>query len=216
MNDPEFYLLLNEQQTGPYTLEQLRSMWASGAVTLNTLFWQEGMAEWKPLRNIVALLQPRTPEQAASEMLGESIPSAAQNSSPSNQASCGGCLGGCLGMLLILMLLFSALAGLGKAWDALTVAWNTTKISVNASQYGSGWPLTVTHGTIRRIVYSKDRVDLIFEAPNGRKYGLNGTAQASRYHDIHQITKVEKTYDDGTPLYEDVEGLIDMGLRGSQ
>jgi hypothetical protein len=58
MNASDFYLVLNEQEAGPYTLEQVRSMWTSGAVTLNTHYWREGMAEWEPLRTIVASLQP--------------------------------------------------------------------------------------------------------------------------------------------------------------
>ncbi len=62
----EYHVIINEQQAGPYTIDQLRSMWASGSVTLNTLFWADGMADWQPVRTIVATLQPSRPRPIAS------------------------------------------------------------------------------------------------------------------------------------------------------
>lgn len=40
------------QERGPYTFEQLRSMWSSGQLTADTLYWQDGMTEWKPLHQL--------------------------------------------------------------------------------------------------------------------------------------------------------------------
>ncbi len=51
------YLWLNDQQTGPYTLTQLRGMWVTGAITGAVLYWQEGMEEWTPLSKIAPLLE---------------------------------------------------------------------------------------------------------------------------------------------------------------
>ena len=43
------YLLIGDQQTGPYTPDQIRSMWNSGQVTANVLYWFEGLKEWFPV-----------------------------------------------------------------------------------------------------------------------------------------------------------------------
>ena len=54
----EYYLFLSEEQKGPYTLSQLQTMWRSGNITGNTLFWQEGCSEWNPLSSILHVLEP--------------------------------------------------------------------------------------------------------------------------------------------------------------
>jgi hypothetical protein len=48
------YYLLNPDGSkgGPYSIEQVRAMWSSGAINLETLMWTEGMADWQPLRTI--------------------------------------------------------------------------------------------------------------------------------------------------------------------
>jgi hypothetical protein len=43
---------------------------------------------------------------------------------------------------------------------------------VAKSEFGSRWPLTVSHGTL-----SCDGYSVVFAAPEGMRYGLNGTAQ---------------------------------------
>src|SRR5690606_16838602 len=43
------YLARNNQQAGPYTLEQLNQMLANQQVMLTDLAWHQGMAEWKAL-----------------------------------------------------------------------------------------------------------------------------------------------------------------------
>lgn len=53
-----YYIWRNDAQAGPYTLAQLRSMWGSGSVTSETLYWIEGMTDWQPLHNILEKLEP--------------------------------------------------------------------------------------------------------------------------------------------------------------
>ena len=49
----EYYLLKADgDHAGPYTLDQLKSMWASGQVTAATPFWCQGMAAWGSMRDI--------------------------------------------------------------------------------------------------------------------------------------------------------------------
>ena len=45
----QIYLARNNQQAGPYTLEQVNQMLATGQVLLDDLAWHEGMPEWKKL-----------------------------------------------------------------------------------------------------------------------------------------------------------------------
>lgn len=48
-----YYLLLNNEQAGPYSLTQLQGMWKNGAITSQTLYWQEGQSEWITLDSLV-------------------------------------------------------------------------------------------------------------------------------------------------------------------
>lgn len=45
----QIYLARNNQQAGPYSLEQLNQMLASQQVLLTDLVWHQGMQEWKAL-----------------------------------------------------------------------------------------------------------------------------------------------------------------------
>ena len=48
----QIYLARNNQQAGPYTLEQLNQMLASQQVLMTDLVWHQGMAEWKALGEV--------------------------------------------------------------------------------------------------------------------------------------------------------------------
>src|SRR5437764_724190 len=43
------YLNRGQDNEGPYSQGQLRSMWKAGSVTSDTLFWEDGSTEWLPL-----------------------------------------------------------------------------------------------------------------------------------------------------------------------
>ncbi len=45
----QIYLARNNVQAGPYTLEQVNNMLASGEIILTDLVWHEGMSQWQPL-----------------------------------------------------------------------------------------------------------------------------------------------------------------------
>lgn len=59
--DDKYWLTVGSEKRGPYTLGQLRSMWHSGAITSDTLYWQQGFDKWFPLSNIINLLEPQQP-----------------------------------------------------------------------------------------------------------------------------------------------------------
>lgn len=48
----QIYLARNNQQAGPYTLEQLNQMLTSQQVLLTDLMWHTGMSEWKPVGEV--------------------------------------------------------------------------------------------------------------------------------------------------------------------
>lgn len=61
MSDPvTYYVLLGEEQKGPYTLAQLQAMWRDGSLTIDTQYWFEGQTDWMPLGTILELLEPRS------------------------------------------------------------------------------------------------------------------------------------------------------------
>lgn len=68
------YIYQNDQQTGPFSEEQIQQMIQRGAITLETLAWKEGMATWVPLSTLrgpaIPVATPPPPPKAASSMLG--------------------------------------------------------------------------------------------------------------------------------------------------
>jgi TM2 domain-containing membrane protein YozV len=52
-----YFLFINGQQSGPYTISQVRSMWQNGAINTGTSYWQAGMPQWQYLANIRQFLE---------------------------------------------------------------------------------------------------------------------------------------------------------------
>ena len=48
----QIYLARNNEQAGPYSLEQVNNMLANNQVILTDLVWHEGMKEWKPIGDL--------------------------------------------------------------------------------------------------------------------------------------------------------------------
>ncbi len=53
----EYILWIDGQQRGPFTMGQLESMWKTGAVTADTMYWNEGLSAAQVLKD---LLEPAT------------------------------------------------------------------------------------------------------------------------------------------------------------
>ncbi len=47
----QYYIIRNDQQAGPYTLEELAEM----GITPDTIVWTEGMTDWTPARQVSEL-----------------------------------------------------------------------------------------------------------------------------------------------------------------
>ena len=51
----EIYVQTGEQQTGPFSEEEVHAMVSSGQTMRSDLAWREGLAEWLPLEQVVPL-----------------------------------------------------------------------------------------------------------------------------------------------------------------
>jgi hypothetical protein len=61
-DDTLYYLVLNNEQAGPYTPGQLRAMWQNGKVNAQTQYCVVGATNWQPLLNLRTMLES-VPEQ---------------------------------------------------------------------------------------------------------------------------------------------------------
>ena len=50
---PDIYLLIDGQQQGPYTEEQVLQSLAEGHIPPELLAWHEGIADWLPISNVL-------------------------------------------------------------------------------------------------------------------------------------------------------------------
>lgn len=58
-------------EKGPYTINQLRSMWASGAITKRDEFRMEDAVEWRPLEDLIRSLEPAASTHPHREVVEE-------------------------------------------------------------------------------------------------------------------------------------------------
>ena len=62
MISPEvFYVHVQGEQRGPYTIPQLDHMLNSGLIELHTLYWREGMEQWEPVTELVVVRKLANP-----------------------------------------------------------------------------------------------------------------------------------------------------------
>jgi len=140
----EYYLYLNDEQKGPYTLSQIQSMWRSGNITGNTLYWQDGFSEWIPLSTILHIIEPPPIAPAPS------IPRAAVKQPITNTPSDS------LGIVIMLLPIASAalmwfwISGMNLLQNPsstlngiaiVTILATAALIAVEASQLGIGQPI---------------------------------------------------------------------------
>ncbi len=60
MNSLEvFYLHIQGEQRGPYTIKHIDHLLNSGLISEETLFWREGLEQWQPVTQLVALRRPK-------------------------------------------------------------------------------------------------------------------------------------------------------------
>lgn len=55
VNPEVFYLHIRGEQRGPYTVSQIDHLLNSGLIDTEVMFWREGLEQWQPVTNLVAL-----------------------------------------------------------------------------------------------------------------------------------------------------------------
>ena len=56
MNSPEvYYLHISGAQRGPYTIRHIDHLLNSGLIAQETLYWREGLEQWQPVTQLVAV-----------------------------------------------------------------------------------------------------------------------------------------------------------------
>ncbi len=55
-----YYVLQGDKTEGPFTENQLRALWQSGKLNLKTMYAVEGQAEWRPLADMLGILEPNS------------------------------------------------------------------------------------------------------------------------------------------------------------
>jgi hypothetical protein len=62
MPSPEvFYLHIDGEQRGPYTVPQIDHLLNTGLIAEDTLYWREGLEQWAPVTSLVMKRTPRRP-----------------------------------------------------------------------------------------------------------------------------------------------------------
>lgn len=83
----QIYLARNQEQAGPYSLEQVNSMLASGQVLLTDLAWHDGMDNWQTLGQLTGgqlCYRPHSANPFSSAPATPTTPSHAASSAPVN------------------------------------------------------------------------------------------------------------------------------------
>lgn len=77
----QFFLLINNQQRGPYNDAQIREFLAQGHLTLDSQVWPEGAAGWMPLRQVSGFTEQQDlgAQQIAPPIIQAPAPLSAQN-----------------------------------------------------------------------------------------------------------------------------------------
>lgn len=67
-SDPVWHAVVNGEQSGPFSIDKLREMMATGAIDSETYVWRDGFSDWKPLREVAELsvLAGAVPDRSAS------------------------------------------------------------------------------------------------------------------------------------------------------
>lgn len=84
------FLARNNVQAGPYSLEQLNQMFATGQILLTDLMWHEGMDNWQPVGDMTGgqfFYQPKVISSDVATMPANDEPDYIINNRPSQQVN---------------------------------------------------------------------------------------------------------------------------------
>lgn len=64
-----YLLVISGQQSGPFTINQMKTMWQSGTISSGTAYWQAGMTQWQSLSNIRHFLDTPSGNQSSAPVI---------------------------------------------------------------------------------------------------------------------------------------------------
>ena len=103
----QIYLYQNEQQTGPYTEEQIRQLVAAGTIQTNDVCWYEGLSDWKPLDTVISF-QPSVPQASHPSAFGShQVSPAVVQTNVKQGALIGGIACFAIGIILMFLTMWS-------------------------------------------------------------------------------------------------------------
>jgi hypothetical protein len=105
----EYYVLIDNKQSGPFTMEQLESMIAAGTISAATSYWTQGLAEWKPLSALGLGGSPSAPPPMRTTTPPKMRPSGAGNSAAPPKTSGLAIASLILGLLSFILSIFTAI-----------------------------------------------------------------------------------------------------------
>lgn len=96
---------------------------------------------------------------------------------------------------------------IARPWEGSFSLGSDHEAAVSKASFGDAWPLTVEEGTLMCL----NGVSVVFEAPSGVRYAVNGTAMSlTDYPDIDQIWAADET---GIAPKKNIGPLLDRGLE---
>lgn len=72
-SDAECHLFMNGQQHGPFLPTQIRSMWDSGSITSDALYFYSGLPDWRPVKGFCQNAKPETAQSNESQLLKQLV-----------------------------------------------------------------------------------------------------------------------------------------------
>lgn len=122
-----YYILRTGIKSGPYTLKQLISMWGSGSITSDTLFWSDTLRDWVSIKDLTENENIFVETQPLSHFGSRERP------------------------IPIVSLLTKTEATMSSEVDKLYGAYNWKKISWSGDTVSGRWNILLGDGTTRVV-----------------------------------------------------------------
>ena len=85
----KYYLHLDGEQKGPYTIGQLQAMWLAGTIDRNTQFYTKANGDWKKLEAMIERLEPSPPTTPPTAAMAAPGPTLSPQDAASSRPAAG-------------------------------------------------------------------------------------------------------------------------------
>ena len=76
MDPAKSIFIAHREPQGPFTIAQIRALWLAGELTGNSLYWQEGAPDWRPMAEVTQLIERASLSPPPSGALPPTLPPA--------------------------------------------------------------------------------------------------------------------------------------------